>query len=244
MIEKALKYVAALKESGMEPIIQEINGRVYCNKSLTRYDDKDYARAIKTSTLSSIIEYIGGLEEELAEHMIIHVESPTRVLLFSTLDDEKRREVLFEANAIVQEFQFDRAYDQERFVIELQANFEQNSELAVLLQVAGNVKAESTANYGDDGISQKTTIKSGIASATDVIVPNPVYLVPYRTFMEVEQPASNFVFRISDNRGEPSFRLIEAEGGMWKNEAIRNIKLYISRELADMELSSVITVLG
>ncbi len=244
MIEKALKYIATLKATSMEPIVQEINGRVYCNKDLTRYDDKDYARAIKTSTLSSLIEYIEGLEIELAEHMVIHVESPTRVLLFSTLDDERRREVLFEANAIVQEFQFDRAYDQERFVIELQANFEQNSELSILLQVAGNVKAESTASYGDDGISQKTTIKSGVASATDVIVPNPVYLVPYRTFMEVEQPASNFVFRIGDNRGEPSFKLIEAEGGMWKNEAIRNIKAYINEKLSDMELTTLITVLG
>lgn len=35
------------------------------------------------------------------------------------------------------------------------------------------VEAKTTANYGDDGVSQKTTIKQGIASKADVLVPNP-----------------------------------------------------------------------
>lgn len=244
MIKEALQYINLLKEEGMAPIVQEISGHTYCNKQLNRYDVVNYANKIQTTTLSSIVEYIKGLDSELAQEMILHVESPTRVRLFSSLDDERERETLIESNAIVQEFQFDRSYDQERFIIELQANFEANSELKVLLQVAGNVKAESTANYGDDGVSQKTTIKSGIASSTDVIVPNPVYLVPYRTFTEVEQPASNFVFRIGDSRGEASFRLIEAEGGLWKNEAIRNIKNYFNDRLSDYEGDSVITILG
>ena len=32
----------------------------------------------------------------------------------------------------------------------------------------------------------------------DVIVPNPVKLRPYRTFAEIEQPESSYVFRIKD----------------------------------------------
>lgn len=30
------------------------------------------------------------------------------------------------------------------------------------------------------------------------IIPNPVRLIPYRTFLEVEQPESEFVFRITE----------------------------------------------
>ena len=48
------------------------------------------------------------------------------------------------------------------------------------MRVAGNIKSGTTANYSDDGVSQKTTIKSGVELA-DVIVPNPVKLRPYRT---------------------------------------------------------------
>lgn len=60
------------------------------------------------------------------------------------------------ADAIVNEFQFDRYYDQERFLIELQANFIESDDLTVLKQVAGNIESGTTANYDDDGVSQKT----------------------------------------------------------------------------------------
>ena len=89
-------------------------------------------------------------------------------------------------------------------------------------------------NYGDDGVTQKTTIKQGIASKADVLVPNPVTLTPYRTFLEVEQPSSEFVFRIKDNGGAPVFMLVEAEGGLWRAEAMQNIKEYLTMELKDI----------
>lgn len=98
---------------------------------------------------------------------------------------------------------------------------------------AGNVEAKTTANYGDDGVSQKTTIKQGIASKADVLVPNPVTLVPYRTFLEVKQPDSEFVFRIRDNGGAPAFKIVEAEGGLWRNLAVISIKEYLMEALKD-----------
>ena len=70
----------------------------------------------------------------------------------------------------------------------------------------------------------------GVAAKKDVIVPNPVELVPYRTFQEISQPASRFVFRIGDGDA-PCFKIVEAEGGIWKHEAIRSIKEYLVKEL-------------
>ena len=123
--------------------------------------------------------------------------------------------------------------DQERFLIELQANFIESDDLTVLKQVAGNIESGTTANYDDDGVSQKTTIKSGIANKTDVIVPNPVKLRPYRTFAEIEQPQSSYVFRIQDSDRGPSFKLVEADGGLWKNATMKKIKEYLAYELAE-----------
>lgn len=70
-------------------------------------------------------------------------------------------------------------------------------------------------------------------------------LIPFRTFQEVEQPASKFVFRIGD-KDVPAFKLTEAEGGIWKNEAIRNIKRYFSEAVSSMpqELQERITIIG
>ena len=60
----------------------------------------------------------------------------------------------------------------------------------MLLQVTGLVREQAVKEIGDDGVSQAATIKTGVASVGEVKVPNPVYLAPYRTFAEIEQPVS------------------------------------------------------
>ena len=57
-----------------------------------------------------------------------------------------------------------------------------------------------------------------------VPVPNPVALVPFRTFIEVEQPESKFVFRVKDG---PQMGLFEADGGEWRLAAMLRIKEYL-----------------
>lgn len=234
MLEKAMRYIAGLKAESMEPKVLEIQGKTYCNKDLIRYDEEPMAQVIQASTLTALVDYIKNCGKELRDAMIIHVKSPTEVELYSGLTKERKRERLFLSQANVPSFGFDKWYDQERFIIELQANFEVNQDLQTILKVSGNVEAKTTANYGDDGISQKTTIKQGIASKTDVIVPNPVTLVPYRTFLEVEQPPSEFVFRIRDINSEPAFKIVEAEGGLWRHEAMASVKTYLEKELQNI----------
>ena len=244
MLREAMQYIAGLKEESMDPKVVEINGKTYCNKNLTRYDEEPMASAIEATTLTAMIDYIKNCKDELRESMVIHVVNPTTVKLYSGLTKERDREHLFKSNAIVPKFSFDDWYDQERFIIELQADFEVTADLEAILKVAGNVEAKTTANYGDDGVSQKTTIKQGIASKADVLVPNPVSLVPYRTFLEVKQPASEFVFRIRDNGGEPIFKIVEAEGGLWRNEAMHNIKQYLIENLQDNPVYERITIIA
>lgn len=244
MLREAMQYIAGLKEESMDPKVVEINGKTYCNKNLTRYDEEPMASAIEATTLTAMIDYIKNCKDELRESMVIHVVNPTTVKLYSGLTKERDREHLFKSNAIVPKFSFDNWYDQERFIIELQADFEVTADLEAILKVAGNVEAKTTANYGDDGVSQKTTIKQGIASKADVLVPNPVSLVPYRTFLEVKQPASEFVFRIRDNGGEPIFKIVEAEGGLWRNEAMNNIKQYLIENLQDNPVYERITIIA
>lgn len=244
MIEDALRFITDLKEKAMEPQVVEIAGKTYCNMSLNRYGKEDMAEPISASTLTALVDYIKGCSAELREHMIIHVTSPTAVSLYSGLTKEREREVLFRAKAITSDFRFDSWQDQEQFIINLQANFEMTKDLATIMKVAGNVEAKTTGTYGDDGVSQKTTIRQGIASKTDVIVPNPVLLIPYRTFMEVEQPESQFVFRISEGGQGPVFKLIEAEGGLWRAKAMGRIKAFLEESLSGFEIQSQITILA
>ncbi len=244
MIKEALQYIANLKEESMEPKVLTIDGKTYCNKRLDKYHEFDMAGPLEVNTLTSMLDYIKGKPEELRESMLVHVCSPVKVKLVSGLIDERNRETLMVSNAIVNEFQFDRYYDQERFLIELQANFLETEDILKIRQVAGSIQAGTTAIYDDDGISQKTTIRSSIANNTDIIVPNPVRLCPYRTFAEIEQPESSYVFRIKDTDGVPAFKLVEADGGLWKNETMKRIKEYLESELGDGLKKHRITVIA
>lgn len=64
-----------------------------------------------------------------------------------------------------------------------------------------------------------------------VISPTEVRL--YRTFAEIEQPQSSYVFQIQDSDRGPSFKLVEADGGLWKNATMKKIKEYLAYELAE-----------
>ena len=68
-------------------------------------------------------------------------------------------------------------------------------------------------------------------------MPNPVELAPYRTFPEVEQPISKFIFRMQEG---PRAALYEADGGAWRNKAILSIKEYLQEELKELENIEII----
>lgn len=242
-LKEALQYITKLKEESMEPKVLEIGGDTYCNKDLVRYHRFPLADRLRVNTLTALVDYIKGKPEELRDSMILHVVSPVEVRLYSGLIDERTREELMKAQAIVNEFRFDEYYDQEHFLIELQANFLETPDLLTIMQVAGNIKSGTTANYSDDGVSQKTTVKMGV-ELNDVIVPNPVALRPYRTFSEIEQPESRYVFRIKDTDHGPYFKLVEADGGLWKYGTMQKIKEYLEYELSEELEKHHITVIA
>lgn len=74
-----------------------------------------------------------------------------------------------------------------------------------------------------------------IARVENVVIPPRVKLAPYRTFIEIEQPESEFVFRARKADDLPHFALFEADGGAWRIESMKRIKAYLENKLKDME---------
>lgn len=240
-LRDAIQLLLDVGENMAKPEVLEIAGKTYCTKNLQRYDKEEMADPLTACSLTSLLDYLAERSEELRESMIIHVESPTRVRLLSGLIKERRREELFCVETYPNGFQFDRYYNQEDFVINMQTAFRQTNETKLILAVAGNVENKTVSNYGDDGTSQKATISRGIAGKADVEVPNPVHLQPYRTFLEVDQPESKFVFRITEGgNGVPMFKLVEADGGLWKYDAVNTIKEYLRDNIKDHDHIAII----
>ncbi len=189
-------------------------------------------------TLTSLVDYIKAKIDDMSEMMIIDVRSPEEVALYSRLDDNRDRETLVVVKARIPSFPFDSFMDQERFTINLQSKFidDPATDRALILKFAGTVEAGTVAEYGDDGVTQKATVKTGIASKGDAIVPNPVKLRPYRTFLEVEQPASEFIFRMKQDKYDGiNCAIFEADGGAWQMAATKAIKEYLQFELEDFK---------
>lgn len=239
MIKEALQYIVGLGKAEEHVI----NGACYSDKPLHRIDTYyPKADAIEMHTLTSLVDYIKSEVDEMPPRMIVEVKSPTEVELYSQLDPNRDRESLVVASARVPGFEFDRFVEHEKFCINLQSKFIPSDDRELILKFAGTVEAGSVSEHGDDGVTQKATIKTGLASKGDAIVPNPVCLRPYRTFLEVEQPESAFVFRMKqDSYGSVMCAIFEADGGAWKMDATQAIKEYLQRELDGMPQFTVIS---
>jgi hypothetical protein len=233
MIKEALKYLVNLGEAKL----LTVDNKTYSDKPLNKVSYIPYADSIKMNTLTSLVDYIKAEVDTLSDKMIVHVVSPECVELYSKLDSERNRENIIKVTASVPSFEFGRFIEQEVFCIALQSKFIENDDRTLVLKFAGTVEDGTVAQYGDDGITQKATVKTGIASKSDAVVPNPVKLKPYRTFTEVDQPESEFVFRMrsgSDRGAQGVYcAIFEADGGAWKNAATANIKDFLQKELSD-----------
>lgn len=231
MIKDALQYLIGL--GNFE--VQTIGDEMYSTQQLYKIKEETPA-AINLHSLSGLVDYLKSEFDYFSgsERLMIHVESPTEVVCFSSFNRDFNRNHLISTNAMLPSYNFDRWYDAEDFNIKLQSCFVGNEDKEIMLKVVGNIKEEAVNTVGDDGISQSVVAKTGIAAVDNVKVPNPVLLAPYRTFVEVDQPESDFIFRMKNG---PSCALFEADGGSWKLEAMNNIKEYLAVAL-DKEIEN------
>ncbi|WP_105116279.1 hypothetical protein [Streptococcus suis] len=239
-IKAALEYAVELNQHGLE-IVTAGDGTEYYDANRTRMvelDPKRYPRTLELSTLTSLVEYLksdlNGMQDQ---RLIVAVEKNDEVCVWSENDEFEHRTLLVDVKARVPELTFGRFISSEQFNIMLQSNFIDDADRGALLDFASALKIENGAEIEDNGVSQVATVKTGVASLAKGKVPNPVDLRPYRTFNEVEQPASKFVFRIDKNA---QMALFEADGKRWVQEAVGNIAAYLKAELADLEHITVL----
>ena len=238
ILREAVEYIVSLGKAN----VIEVNEKVYSDKPLTPCYRPTQAK-LNTGTLTSIVDYIKHNTDGCRNRgdVVIHVESPIEVRVFSNVNEEMRRSVYITATVILPRFEFGYFYDTENFNILMQSVFERNEDADILLRVVGNLKDEAVKTLGDDGVSQAVTIKSGIATVADVKVPNPVSLKPYRTFLEVKQPESKFIFRMREGG---KCALFEADGGAWKREAINSVTKYLENQLSDEIKEGIVIILA
>lgn len=239
MIKEALQYVVGLGEAKMHTVA----GRVFSDKQLHEIKTP-LIKGFQTSTLQSIVDYISMNPDRIENTVIIHIESETSVTLTTErTTNEEIRHILIQAKPVLPTVHFGKYLDVESFIIQMQSKFISSEMTRDLLKIVGNVKEEQVKSTCDDGVSQSVVAKTGIARVEEITVPNPVPLRPFRTFNEVEQPESLFVFRMQNG---PQMALFEADGGIWRLEAMQNIRTFFNENqaLKDLITEKKVVVIG
>jgi hypothetical protein len=221
------KIVSLAEVSGIE-----VDGRNYTTAKIYPNLEPE-ATPLKMHTLSGLVDFCLDFAAQVGERTIVHVVSDQQVDVVSPLFGPfKQREKFATASPFQLSHKFDRYMPVEEFVIYLQSMFIQDQTALDILKVVGNLTQGSETNVADDGITQRVTAKAGVARVAVVDLPNPVALRPYRTFMDIQQPASEFVLRIKADKDEgPRCALFEADGGAWRNTAVETIKGYMTDNL-------------
>ncbi|MED1642137.1 hypothetical protein P4U99_02760 [Brevibacillus agri] len=236
MLKEALQYLIGL---GNAKIFNSVSGQEYASQTvhLLKRPTPD---ALVVRNLSGLVDYLIHNYDNQPP-VLVHVASPTQVDVLSTYNTDYNRNHLLRAEALLPKIPFGQFLDTEQFNILLQSCFVSNEDRAMVLKVIGNIKEETVSTFGDDGVSQQVTAKTGVATVENVVVPNPVTLKPFRTFVEIEQPESEFIFRM---RTGPVAGLFEADGGTWKLTAIARIKDYLQAALEDEVTNGKVTIIA
>lgn len=205
------------------------NGRVMSAYTLNPVKEPE-VECLRCHTLTAIKDY-ANRDGGDSSNMMVHVEDWNTVrLIGDVFGRERQRECFVESKAYDIKHQFNISIQLKQFIVYIQSSFVQDEVTSTILRVLGSVVQGREAEYTDDGLTQRVTARAGVTRREVVDLPNPVTLRPFRTFMDIEQPASLFVLRLNAGRDgeQPSVSLTEADGGAWKNQAIASIKEFFA----------------
>lgn len=241
---EALEYAVELREK--RDVIFYEDGKTFYDRNkatLAELSPIKRAEPLEVNSLSGLVDYMKSefRSMENDKKLLLHVEGPTKVVIYSELDDDRKRESVIEATALLDKFPYGRFMNSEDFIINVQSLIQRDLDAEAILACASSIRIEGGGDLTDNGISQTVTVKEGAATLMQAEVPSPAELRPYRTFLEVEQPSSPFVFRIN-RLGECA--LFEADGGIWKHEAMENVSQYLVNELKELIDSGSLTIIA
>jgi len=238
MIKEAIEKILGLAR----PEIVTVNDVKYCREHLKPVLKPDFRpENLNLHTLTGITDYVkDNIESNDIKKMFIHVRDYNKVILYGKHEGELCERTIFLTSTLDSGngFPYGQNIDTERFLINLQTLFVPTDELNELKKIAGGIRKQDDTEVQDDGIAQTVSVKKGVHLAANISIPNPMDLKPYRTFTEVDQPESKFVFRINTDESFPKCALHEADGEAWKLEAIQLIAEYFKNNLPGMKVIS------
>lgn len=237
MLKEAIEKIVSLAK----PEIYEVDGKTYSTVGMDLVEPPiDRPAKMSFSSLDGIVQALKTelSRGEITKPVFICVESWKSVRVLTTWrKDNLDRDLLYTADAVLPD-RFSEWSDHEDAIIMLRSRFIPNDGTEYMLDLLSRISNEDSVTSEDNGVSQKVSATTGVAMKKIEHIKPRVSLAPYRTFLEVEQPESEFLLRIKPGNKEhnipPQVGIIEADGGAWKLAAKHNIADYFREHLAEL----------
>lgn len=216
------------------PTTQEWDGRLFSSKPMTEFPVReDGPSRLNVNTLDALAVMIRteGIKQ-CGMPLYVQVVDEHNVLVFTSLRDGKLtsflRQYFYKAECDVPQVTIGREMSQQQAIIQLQSVYGPTPDRDYLLELISRMSVNEGVTSDDNGVTQTVTARKGAVMKENMPVKPIVQLQPYRTFLEVDQPMSDFLLRVGEEGG---ISLHEADGGVWRLEAKHKIAGWLYNEL-------------
>lgn len=228
MIKEAIEKILSIAENKT----YEINGQTYSDHELNLVEPIiDRPRVHEVGGLDSLVKLIRTELHRVTTPLFVQVDGPTTVNVFTTYREDYTRDKLYSASISLPRIDTEHYLSRDAAMIMLRSKFSPNDGVNYLLDLLSKIVKDDTSTTNDNGMTQSVTIRQGVQLKAKETVKPRVSLCPFRTFLEVNQPESEFLVRLDD---DCNIGFWEADGGMWKITAKQNICDYFETELKDL----------
>lgn len=243
MSKEAIEKIESLVNEGRTVTVGEM---VYSAKDLKPVLFEPKVDSITIHSLRGFCDYINSKfdMESAKDDLMVIVDNIDSVRLVSHIAGVKKQREQFMSAVIDKEletFPFGNFMSQEEFAIRFRSSFakKEKDDTDYILQYVSKLAGGTSVDLEDDGVTQNVGVKKGV-SGVNVERKNVkpiVKLSPYRTFREIVQPESEFLFRVRmDGNNIPTAALFEADGGAWRSDAMKTIAEYIAENCGDIKI--------
>lgn len=246
METQALDRILQLNDQSKELV--ELHGIKHSYRSLTPILPPTQ-KLLNVESLDGLVDYVDRNKDGVTrEGCIIHIVNHKQVDLLGAIDSVTKIRPIYvvaELNDIFTPFKFDRWIDHEDFMIKLYSLFQADKEnkLQRFIDTVRAAKMVQEDSVEDKVHSSKRSSSQGIdiPGDRDAFVAK---LKPFRTFAEVDQAESSFIFRIREQCGDLECALFECDGGAWVNQVRKNLRNYLVEKLNQTKDIEVIPIIA
>lgn len=196
---------------------------------------------LRCKSLRGLVDFLYENHDNfLPENITIMVLDHNTVVALDRVTGAKvERTAIIQADTVdYRSMEFNRDLSQEEAIIQLQTRCVRTDVVDMLIYALSGLSYIENVKSSDDGVKNDINMTSQMQynnGKPDSIVS----IRPYRTFPEVEQPESQFLVRIGHQGTTPTVQLVETDGGMWKIQALKNIKAYLESLVRDNPITII-----